>query len=106
MTDAAFDPAQVRAFRFTACSFDAAAGEARLGYAFDDMPEMVEAIRFPGAPFLLDAARADAVQRALRLLHLVAGISYYKAAVPERIEIDGEGIDAATAALLQSTYEH
>jgi hypothetical protein len=106
MTDAAFEPAQVRAFRFTHCSFDAAAGEARLGYAFDDMPEMVEVIRFPGAPFVLDGARADAVQRALRLLHLVAGVSYYKAAVPPEIRIEGAPIDAATAGLLEVLYEN
>ena len=101
-----FDRASIRAFRFTGCGFDADTGEARLAYAFDDGPEMVETLRFPGAPFALDAARADAVQRALRLLHLVAGVSYYKAAVPPEIRIGGEGIDAATAALLTSIYEN
>jgi hypothetical protein len=101
-----FDRASIRAFRFTGCGFDADTGEARLAYAFDDGPEMVETLRFPGAPFALDAARADAVQRALRLLHLVAGVSYYKAAVPPEIRIEGEGIDAATAALLTSIYEN
>ncbi len=101
-----FDRASIRAFRFTECGFDAATGEARLGYAFDDGPAMVETVRFPGAPFVLDAARTHAVQRALRLLHLVAGVSYYKAAVPPQIVIEGEGIDAATAALLTSIYEN
>lgn len=101
-----FDRASIRAFRFTGCGFDAATGEARLAYAFDDGPEMVETVRFPGAPFALDAARAGAVQRALRLLHLVAGVSYYKAAVPPQIVIEGEGIDAATATLLTSVYEN
>ena len=101
-----FDRASIRAFRFTGCGFDAATGEARLAYAFDDGPEMVETVRFPGAPFALDAARAGAVQRALRLLHLVAGVSYYKAAVPPQIVIEGEGIDAATATLLTSIYEN
>ena len=106
MTEAAFEPARIGAFRFTGCSFDAAAGEARLGYGFDDMPEMVEVIRFPGAPFALEGARAGAVERALRLLHLVAGISYYKAAVPPDIRIDGAPIDAATAGLLELLYEN
>ena len=101
-----FDRASIRAFCFTGYRFDAATGEARLAYAFDDGPEMVETVRFPGAPFALDAARADAVHRALRLLHLFAGVSYYKAAVPPEIRIEGEGIDAATAALLTSLYEN
>ena len=101
-----FDRASVRAFRFTGCVFDADTGEARLAYAFDNGPDMVETVRFPGAPFALDAARAQAVQCALRLLHLIAGVSYYKAAVPPQIIIEGEGIDAATAALLTSVYEN
>ncbi len=101
-----FDRASIRTFRFTGCGFDAGTGEARLAYAFDDGPEMVETLRFPGAPFALDAGRAQAVQRALRLLHLVAGVSYYKAAVPPEIVIEGDGIDAATSALLTSVYEN
>ena len=101
-----FKRESIRAFRFVSCGFDAATGEARLAYAFDDGPELVETVRFPGAPFALDGARGGAVQRVLRLLHLFAGISYYKAAVPPEIRIEGEGIDAATATLLTSLYEN
>ncbi len=104
MTD--FDRHAVRTFRFTRCSFDAETGAVALGYAFDDGPEMLETVLVPGAPFTLEPARAQAVQRALRLLHLVAGVSYYKAAVPPAIVIEGEGIDDATAALLTSIYEN
>jgi hypothetical protein len=103
---AAFDRAAIRAFRFTRAAFDPATGEATLGYAFDALPEMVETIRFPGAPFALDAARSDAVARALRLLHLFVGVSYYKAAVPPEIRIEGEPIDAVTADLLVTLYEN
>ena len=103
MTD--FDPGAVRAFRFLDCRFDANTGEAGLDYAFDDGPVMTEVLRFPGAPFALDDARAEAVQRALRLLHLVAGVSYYKAAVPPEIRIEAYDIDTGTAALLTSIYE-
>jgi hypothetical protein len=101
-----FKRESIRAFRFVSCGFDAGTGEARLAYAFDDGPELVETVRFPGAPFALDGARGVAVQRALRLLHLIAGVSYYKAAVPPQIVVEGEGIDAATAALLESIYEN
>ncbi|CAN5247557.1 UDP-N-acetyl-alpha-D-muramoyl-L-alanyl-L-glutamate epimerase [soil metagenome] len=106
MTEPAFDRERIAAFRFTSRSFDPATGEARLGYAFDDLPEMVETIRFPGAPFTLDDARAAAVSRALLLLHLIAGVSYYKAAVPPDIVIEGAPIDAATADLMQLLYEN
>jgi hypothetical protein len=77
---------------------------AELAYAFDDGPELVETVTLPGAPFGLDDARAAAAQQALRLLHLIAGVSYYKAAVPGEIVIEGDPIDAATAALLDTVY--
>ncbi|TWI00266.1 hypothetical protein IP90_02812 [Luteimonas cucumeris] len=99
-----FDRDSIQSFHFTGCDFDAASGVARLRYAFDDGAELVETVTIPGAPFVLDGARAQAAEQALRLLHLIAGVSYYKAAVPERIRIDGYAIDAATAALMEEIY--
>lgn len=94
----------IRAFRFVRCAFDAATGVAQLVYAFDDGPELIETITVPGAPFALVGERTQAVERALRLLHLIAGISYYKAAVPEQIRIESYPIDADTATLLETIY--
>ncbi|MGN6513485.1 MAG: endonuclease domain-containing protein, partial [Lysobacteraceae bacterium] len=104
MNEWTFQRDAIQAFRFVRCDFDAASGEARLVYAFDDGPELVETVTLPGAPFALDGARAAAAARALRLLHLVAGVSYYKAAVPPRILVEGEPPDPATAALLEAIY--
>ncbi|MFZ5662043.1 MAG: UDP-N-acetyl-alpha-D-muramoyl-L-alanyl-L-glutamate epimerase [Pseudomonadota bacterium] len=106
MTDWVFKRDAIRTFRFVRCGFDPATGVAELVYAFDDGPELVETITVPGAPFALEGARADAVRHALRLLHLIAGVSYYKAAVPEDIRIESYAIDADTAALLTSIYEN
>ena len=99
-----FDKNQVSRFRFVRCEFAADTGVARLVYAFDDGPEMVETITVPGAPFQLEGERAAAVQRALQLLHLFAGVSYYKAAVPAQVSIDSYAIDAETAALVEDLY--
>jgi hypothetical protein len=104
MKDWTFQRDAIRAFRFVRCGFDPETGVAELAYAFDDGPELVEAVRLPGAPFRLEPARAAAAQRALRVLHLVAGVSYYKAAVPGEILVEGEPLDAATAALLEQVY--
>lgn len=101
-----FDRNAVRSFRFIDCDLDAATGVARLRYAFDDGPELIETVTVPGAPFELDAARLGAVTQALRLLHLIAGVSYYKAAVPTDIRIEGYAIDAETATLLEDVYVH
>lgn len=99
-----FDKTSVTTFHFVGCTFDAQTGVARLVYAFDDGPELTETVTIPGAPFVLDAARAQAVEQALRLLHLVTGVSYYKAAIPPKIVIDSYTIDAATAAFMEQVY--
>ena len=101
-----FQRENAQAFCFLRCAFDPEKGIATLAYAFDDGPELVESVRIPGAPFKLDVARAEAVEQALRLLHLIAGVSYYKAAVPPQIRIESYAIDAATAALLTEIYEN
>ncbi|HEY0660464.1 MAG TPA: UDP-N-acetyl-alpha-D-muramoyl-L-alanyl-L-glutamate epimerase [Lysobacter sp.] len=106
MTEWKFQRDAIQAFRFVRCEFEATSGVARLVYAFDDGPELVETITVPGAPFALDDARKVAVERALQLLHLIAGISYYKAAVPPEIRIESYGIDADTAAFLTTVYEN
>ena len=97
------DPRQAAAFRFVRHAY--ADGVAELVYAFDDGPELIERIRFPGAP-VLDASRRAAFEAALRLLHFVAGISYYKAGVPQRIVVDEAAPDPDTADLLDTLYLH
>lgn len=104
MSDWLFKRDEVKAFRFVRCGFDAQSGVATLVYAFDEGPEMTETVSVPGAPFELDDARAKAVEAALRLLHLIAGVSYYKAAVPAEIRIDAYSIDKETAAFLETVY--
>jgi len=114
-----FDRAAIRAFRFTSKRFDPVTGEIALGYAFVNhdgtaSPELVERITVPGAPFTavqlgsadFDAAKAAAVDAALHLLHLVAGVSYYKAAAPSVVECADGPLDAATAAFIASVYEN
>ena len=106
MSDVVFNRDAVKAFRFVRSSFDAQTGVAKLVYAFDDGPEMTETVSYPGAPFVLDDARSKAVEAALQLLHLIAGVSYYKAAVPEDIRIESYAIDADTAKFLETVYEN
>src|SRR5699024_8794832 len=97
------DPRQAQAFRFVRASYTD--GVAELVYAFDDSPELVERDTFPDAP-TLPPGRADAFAATLKWLHLVAGVSYYKAGVPSRIEVDDGAPDAATAELLDTLYLH
>lgn len=99
-----FDRTAVERFRFVSHGFDPASGTATLVYAFDDGPLMTETVVIPGAPFALDATRLAAVEAATQLLHLIAGVSYYKAAVPRKIDIECGAIDAQLAAFLDEVY--
>ncbi|UGB39776.1 UDP-N-acetyl-alpha-D-muramoyl-L-alanyl-L-glutamate epimerase [Frateuria soli] len=94
-------PRLTQVFRFVRCSY--VDGVAELAYAFDQGEEMVERIRFPDAP-VVPAGRQRAFDAALGLLHLVAGVSYYKAGVPPKIEV--APLDEATADLADALYLH
>jgi hypothetical protein len=97
------DPRQAETFRFVRARYEG--GEAQLVYAFDDGPELIERIDFPQAPALAPE-RTSAFSAALRLLHLIAGVSYYKAGVPPRIVCDEGPLDSATADLVEAVYGH
>src|SRR5690348_12380045 len=97
------DPRQAQTFRFVRCGY--ADGVAELVYAFDEGPELVERVRFPDAP-ALPPERQEAFAAALRLLHLIAGVSYYKAGVPARIGIESAALDEGTATFMDELYLH
>lgn len=98
------EPKSAKVFRFVAANYDRASGIAELMYAFDEGPALIERIVFPDAPRDLPADRQWALQRALDTLHLIAGISYYKAAVPDQIRIESSAVDSATAQMMDEIY--
>lgn len=81
------DPKKAECFSFLECNYDAQSGVARLSYAFDAGPELVEQITFPHAPWPPEASRQASFRRALEILHLVAGVSYYKAGLNRCIQV-------------------
>jgi len=88
------NPREATCFRFLDCGYDPEKGVARLSYAFDNGPELVEQITFPHAPWPPEASRQACFQRALEILHLIAGVSYYKAGLSPRIEcLKGRSLD-------------
>jgi len=96
-------PRLTQVFRFVRHAY--AKGVVELVYAFDDGDELIEKIHFPDAPTLPPEC-ADAFARALQLLHLIAGVSYYKAGVPPTIEVIDGPLDDATADVLDALYLH
>ena len=87
--------------RFPGYAFDPVTGVATFDYLLDGpQPErFTETITFPVA----DTAPPEAFHRVLDLLHVVAGVSYYKAGAPARIEAP-QGVPAEAAALFTAVY--
>jgi hypothetical protein len=97
-----FDAARFRTFRFLARDLDAH-GRVTLGYALDEEIFFVERFELPVEAPLADADR-EGVDGLLSLLHWVAGVSYFKTAVPETISCEAGSPPPAAAALLEALY--
>jgi UDP-N-acetyl-alpha-D-muramoyl-L-alanyl-L-glutamate epimerase len=95
-----FDPTRYEAFRFLSRSIDED-GTISLHYALDEEIEFVERFELPQGTLVSDDDR-ERVDGILTLLHLLAGVSYYKAAVPPSIE--SEPLPPAVARLLEAIY--
>ena len=95
-----FDPASFKTFRFIGRSLSAD-GRVRLRYGLDHL-EFEETFAIPHTGF--EFSDSDTVDRLLDLLHWVAGVSYYKAAIPETISFEGAQPGPATIQLLTALY--
>jgi len=98
------DPRAARLFRFGSRRYDAVAGEVSLSYCLDQGPELVEKLVFPHAPWPSETGRQAAFGQALQLLHLIAGVSYYKVAVPREVVFEGAAPDPLLADFLTRLY--
>ena len=99
---ALFDPTSFQTFRFLARELDAA-GHVTLRYALDDEVSFVEELDLPIAHELGDAER-ERVDRLLALLHWVAGVSYFKTALPPTVLCETGPPPPAAATLLEALY--
>lgn len=91
-------------FRFVSYAFNHANGEAEFVYAIDDALTFTERVIFPlPEKIVVDDAALD---RALFALHLIAGISYYKAYCPPNIVIESGSLTKDEAAFWDKLYTH
>ena len=93
----------VETFRIVGFDFDPSANTAFFDYAFDDAHFFRETVEFGGVP--LGPQAAAGIERALRLVHLAAGVSYFKAAAPQRILVETGPLSNAEAALVHDLYD-
>lgn len=95
---------QAKKFAFTAHHYDAASGQATLSYEIDGQ-KLVETITFPFAPWPSDASRQAAFFQALELLHLIAGVSYYKAVLATELDLTQCWVEPELADFLTELYQ-
>lgn len=99
-----FDPSRVRQFRFVSYDFNPETCVASFTYGLDNDVQFVEELIFQGAATNLTDADQAALDLCLRHLHLMLGISYYKAAVPPEIVVETGDIDGETARFFDEVY--
>ncbi len=102
---ARFDPGDFERFRFTARELDER-GRVTLRYALDEELAFTEAFDLPlGEPArTLDGAERERVDGLLALLHWVAGVSYFKTALPPHVSCETGDPPPAVASLLEALY--
>lgn len=94
---AGFSPEQIHAFRYLDMDFDHGSGVLRCRYALDEV-RFEERITFQAS-----TRDPSGLQDAARLVFLLAGISYYKAAAPLRVEVP-LALTPAERTLLRACY--
>lgn len=97
-----FDPASFSTFRFVSCELRPD-GEILLGYALDDGVTFEERVKVP-VPADVAPERWEAARALTGLLHLVAGVSYFKTAAPAGVSLQAPEPPPAVAALLEGLY--
>ena len=89
---------------------DLSSGEVALGYLLSGGSAapiaFTERVRFPVPPAEPDRARLEAFDAVLRLLHVVAGVSYFKVAAPPDVELPATRFTAAELEYLRGVYQH
>jgi hypothetical protein len=98
-----FDPTAFQTFRFLSRELDEH-GHVTLRYALDDKIIFIEELDLPVEDGSRKADRGQ-LQGLLALLHWVAGVSYYKTALPPAVEFaSGAPPTPAVASLLEALY--
>jgi hypothetical protein len=99
-----FNAHDVKIFRFISYAYDEKKAVATFEYAFDNGPHFVEQLIFNGVNKDLGHDERAALDICLQNLCLILGISYYKAAAPGEIRIEGFDISPATAHFFETLY--
>lgn len=91
-------------FHYGACHFEPKSGLLRLHYAIDDQHRFEEKILLGSPSRELIPDELEAFDRLCKLLHLLAGVSYYKSFVPGKIDTGSNRLDEYTATVIDQIF--
>lgn len=91
-------------FQFKEYAYQTDTGILSLTYAYRDGPELTETIHFPDGRRTLNDCERLALDKAFRLVFLLAGVSYYKAYIPSKLVCSAFPLDPATASFCERVY--
>lgn len=95
---------QDKTFHFQSYHFDEDAALLKLFYGFEDGDEFEEIIQFPKIERSLNDNDRQVIDRACRLVFLLAGVSYYKAYPSIHLICDAFDLDQTTALFVENIY--
>ena len=93
-----------KVFYYKQVNFSPETGVLSLSYATDNGYSFTETITFPEIPFALSPKKKTVLDQIFHLLHIAVGISYYKALLPEKIMIEGDGLTPYEARFFEKFY--
>ena len=104
---------EIESFHATDYDIDARTGTVLLRYAFSagssptgpPNPLAFEERIHLGGPLHLDAGQQGSFEHLVRLLHAVAGTSYYKAAAPPIVSIDSGPLTSSELLFVHHVYD-
>lgn len=97
---------QYQTFVFERYAFDPKTGVIELHYGLDDSVAFVETLRLPLKGMHLKDVDPELLDRALFLLHIIGGISYYKTSCPRKLDIRSGSLSPSQASFFTTVYLH
>jgi UDP-N-acetyl-alpha-D-muramoyl-L-alanyl-L-glutamate epimerase len=92
-------------FIFENYHYDQSCSTLSLRYRFGEGPKFQEELVFDFPQRSLSSTASEVLDRLFRLIFLMAGVSYYKAFIPKRLNCEAFPLDRAAAEFLQAFYE-
>jgi hypothetical protein len=96
---------QYETFIFESYAFDSAAGEILLNYSLDGEVQFTEKLTLQKEGLFPGGVDEELLNRALFMLHLIGGISYYKTCCPKSMEIRSGSLTQKQAEFWNTVYK-